>query len=290
MRLGAGFPDNSSDPTAATPVWHGYHLSGLLHKRLLESPMISRRILFILLVLAFVWLGAPFQASGNASFVFQTDMFGSNVVPPVQTGAWGFVRFYFDEDRTEADYTVDVKGLSGSLVAGADLRFGAPGVEGPVVRHLADGGFIVTSGRLRLSPSEHDDFIAGNYYVTLYTQEHPDGELRGQVYVPSGFLPGTTPNGTEPTFAGIPAPVLPAIVPSTQAEPPGEAALQAAPDAAVASDAEPPSPRFVIRPPNTGDGGLLDATKQPVRAVMVGVAAVIIGAGLMFASGFSRNE
>jgi hypothetical protein len=143
---------------------------------------------------------------------------------------------------------------------------------------------------LRLSPSEHANFIAGNYYVILYTQEHPGGELRGQVYVPSGFLPGTTPNGTEPTFAGIPAPVLPAIVTSTQAEPPGQGALQPARDAAVAPDAEAASPRVVIRPPNTGDGGLIEAAKQPVRAVMVGVSAVIIGVGLMFASGFSTNE
>ena len=54
---------------------------------------------------------------------FQIDMTGNQMVPAVATGAWGFVRFYnFNDTKTGADYTVDVKGLSGTLIAGADLH------------------------------------------------------------------------------------------------------------------------------------------------------------------------
>jgi hypothetical protein len=201
------------------------------------------------------------------------------------------VRFFFSEDRAQADYTVDVKGLSGSLVEGADLRLGGPGAEGPVVRHLAGGGFIVTGGRLQLSSSELADLIDGRYYVTLYTKDHPNGELRGQVYVPAGFVPGTTSNGNDRNFVGIPAPIAPAspapAQPLAAAEEPRADAAPSAPPA----EAPPPAFRSPIRPPNTGDGGLISGAQEPVRAAMVGVAAVIIGVGLMFASGgLSRDR
>ena len=45
-----------------------------------------------------------------ATFAFQTDMYGFDNVPAVDTVSYGFVRFFFNEARTEADYNVDVKG------------------------------------------------------------------------------------------------------------------------------------------------------------------------------------
>ncbi|HXH22064.1 MAG TPA: CHRD domain-containing protein [Dehalococcoidia bacterium] len=228
----------------------------------------TRRILLVALGMLVVSLAAPFSAAGEAPFVFQTDMYGFNVVPPVETGAWGFVRFFFSEDRLEADYTVDVKGISGTLVEGADLRYGPPGGEGPVVRHLAGSGFIVTSGRLHLTPEELADLVAGNYYVTVYTKDHPGGELRGQVYVPPGFLPGTTPNGTERSFAGIPAPTEPGPAPAP------------APEPSVAP------PRASITPPNTGEAGL--SSERAARSVAAGVAVMVIGVGLLFLATPSR--
>ena len=66
---------------------------------------------------------------------------GPQVVPPVDSIGWGFVRFFFSQDRLSADYTVDVKGFSGNIVLGADIRRSAPGTNGPIIHHLADGGF-----------------------------------------------------------------------------------------------------------------------------------------------------
>lgn len=199
----------------------------------------TRRILFVLIVAAILWLAAPFQAAGNAPFVLQTDMFGGNQVPPVDTGAWGFVRFFFSDDRLEADYTVDVKGLSGTLVYGADIHRGGPGTNGPVVKHLADGGFIVTSGHLSLTPEELDEVVSGGWYVSLKTRDHPGGELRGQITVPGGFVPG-------------PPPPLPPQAPARQPPP--------------ATDIAAPPPGPFIQPPDTGDAGLLDAgTRSPSR-------------------------
>ena len=119
---------------------------------------------------------------------FQINMQGTDVVPAVSTGAWGFVRFYnFNDSKTAADYTVDVKGLSGTLITGADLHRGPSGTNGPIVHHLADGGFIVTGGHMSFTTSDLNDIAAGNWYVVLTTLDNPEGELRGQLSFPDGF-------------------------------------------------------------------------------------------------------
>jgi hypothetical protein len=214
--------------------------------------MTLRLLLFAIIAAAVIWLLAPFQAAGNATpFVFQTDMYGSEHVPPVNTVAWGFVRFFFNEDRTEADYTVDVKGLSGSLVLGADMHRGAPGTNGPIVRHLADGGFLTTSGRLKLAPDELKEFVSGAYYVTLSSTNNPKGEMRGQVIVPPGFLPEPEP----PAPQQQPQPNQPLAVPP--------------------SESPPPPTGSGIRPPNTGQAGLASPT-GPATAAGAPVALLFL--------------
>ena len=134
---------------------------------------------------------------------FQINMQGTDVVPPVATSAWGFVRFYnFNDTKTAADYTVDVKGLSGTLISGADINRAPMGSNGPVIHHLADGGFIVTSGHMTFTPSDLNDIAAGNWYVNLTTTENPDGELRGQVSLPDGFW---TPTNLAPIIVPPPS-------------------------------------------------------------------------------------
>jgi len=181
--------------------------------------------LFLAVPLLVLLLAGPVSRRADATvYEFQVDMFGDQVVPPVSTHAWGFVRFFFNDDRTEASYTVDVKGIGQNVVTGADMHAGAPGANGPAVRHLADGGFIVTAGHLTLTPAELAAFASGNWYVVLKTVDHPEGEIRGQVVVPADFLPGAAPTRA----------------PAQQ--PPAAAPPQA-------------SPGF-IQPPSTGDAGL----------------------------------
>src|SRR5690606_6068247 len=124
--------------------------------------------------------------------------------------------------------TVDVKGIAGPSVIGADIHRGAPGSNGPVVKHVSDGGFIVTSARVEFTPAELQAMARGEFYVSLKTRDHPEGALRGQIEVPAGFLPERF------------APSVP----------------QATGTAADASTATPNAPAGPIRPPNTGSAGL----------------------------------
>ena len=183
-----------------------------------------KRLLLLVPVLALLHLGG--SSTQAEPVILQIDMYGENVVPPVDTHAWGFVRFFFNDDRSEANYTVDIKGYSGTAVTGADIRSGEPGNNGPLVFHLTDGDFIVTSGQMKLTPDQLQEFVSGGWYVTLSTLFHPDGEMRGQIVVPDGFLPG---GGAAPPPAQ-PAPANPA-------------------------PANPGTPG-AISPPNTGDAGL----------------------------------
>ena len=159
-----------------------------------------------------------------AEYVFETQMFGREVVPPVDTVGWGFFRFFFNEDRSAADITIDLKGLAGEVVISADIHRGAPGSNGPVVKHLADGGYIVTAAHVRFTKAELQEMNAGSWYISLKTTNHPDGELRGQIRPPADFLPSP------------PAPPAPV----NEAPPPAQV----------------PPAGLVITPPNTGDAGL----------------------------------
>jgi hypothetical protein len=190
----------------------------------------GRRLLLLLPLLALL---LPAAADGDASYILQIDMYGANVVPPVETHAYGFVRFFFNEDRSEADYTVDIKGYSYNAVTGAAIRAGAPGQNGPLVFTLSDGDFIVTAGHLSLTPEQLKTFASGAWYVTLTTTFHPEGEMRGQIVVPSSFL----------TASGGAAYAPPSQAPRT---------LPPAPAATPASG----SGTGLFQPPNTGDAGL----------------------------------
>jgi hypothetical protein len=226
-------------------------------------------ILGSLIMLAAAGLAAPARPTAGASLVFQTNMFGQNMVPPVNTGVWGFVRFFFNDARTEADYTLDVKGVSSNQVGTVDMFRGAPGTNGTLVRHLSDGGFLTFGGHLKLSAQEIADFVGGNYYVVLTTSAHPQGEIRGQIYVPCGFAGSPPPGCSDPDFAGVPAPAGPhdlnlggiSRVLDGTPPPPNEPTAMPAPPAV-----EPPPGGVTARPgqtggsgilpPNTGDGGL----------------------------------
>jgi hypothetical protein len=196
------------------------------------------RLLFALPFLVALLLFAP-QSTGktHAAYVYEVYMYGENVVPGVDTDIYGFLRFFFNETMTEADITVDVKGISGSGVTGADIRAGPPGANGPVIFHLSDGEFIVTSARIRLTPADLQHMVNGDWYGVLYTSYHPNGEIRAQINLPP-----------EAIGASPPPPPAPTATLSPVAPPPSAPAPTVPPP--------PPATGGVISPPNTGDAGL----------------------------------
>ena len=222
---------------------------------MLRLPAVS--LIAIVFVLA-ATATKPAAIAANP-YVMQVDMHGPQVVPPVDSIGWGFVRFFFSQDRIAADYTVDVKGFSGNIVLGADIRRGTPGTNGPIIHHLADGGFITMGSHINFSRAELDDMATGLWYVTLYTALHPNGEMRGQVVLPPDFRGTPLPAAPVLTAPESPAPEL-----ASQPEAPAPLTVVPAATAPIAPQLSPaeviPLAPVIISPPNTGDGGLrLDA-------------------------------
>ena len=130
-------------------------------------------------------------------------------------------------------------------------------MNGPVVRHLADGGFIVTGGRTTFSQQDLQDMAAGLWYVSLKTVDHPEGALRGQIILPAGFMPPSSPR-VEPVtqLPAVEAPVETASDEDQSLPPPNQPlAPPSVPSLPPPADSAPP--RSIFRPPNTGNGCIL---------------------------------
>lgn len=123
----------------------------------------------------------------------------------VTTDATGEARFEVNEDGTEATYEVTVESLCN--VTQAHIHLGSEGEDGPVVvwlypeggtePELIDGPF---SGTLASGSITADDLVGdwegaafedavGTFeeeeaYVNVHTEQHPDGEIRGQILPP----------------------------------------------------------------------------------------------------------
>jgi hypothetical protein len=161
------------------------------------------------------------------------------MLPPVDTQAWGFYRFFFNASRTEADVTLDVKGLSQTLVSGADIRLGSAGSMGQLLYHVSDGGFIVSGVHMKFSPSDMQQMAAGQWWVQINSLYHPDGEMRGQVILPPGFFPNSAPPPLPIAQPIQPQPVIqgpPEIINVASVAPAAPPPLEALPSGVVPAD------------------------------------------------------
>ena len=72
-------------------------------------------LFFVLIALAVALPGGPAKA---VSYVYQVDMHGTDQAPPVSTNAWGFVRFFFSDDRASVAAVFTLHDAAGNVVPG----------------------------------------------------------------------------------------------------------------------------------------------------------------------------
>ncbi|MBK0403768.1 CHRD domain-containing protein [Adhaeribacter sp. BT258] len=112
---------------------------------------------------------------------------GLQEVPPVATTATGIGTFLLSQDRSKIKVHVIFEGLSGA-VTGAHLHTGAIGVSGPVVLNLT----TMVSGNEIVGEGDPTPFLAallaGTVYINIHTAANPNGEIRGQLFMPKGIL------------------------------------------------------------------------------------------------------
>ncbi len=153
-------------------------------------------LLVFLLTVCLVSIGVAADKS-TRGHTYKAKLSGSDVVPPVKTGASGEATFNKGKDTNEMTYKLHVKDLENAT--SAHIHEGKKGRNGPPVVSLFNGprketkfsgmlaeGTITAkdlSGSLKGKTIKDliDMIEAGNAYVNVHTDKYPDGELRGQI-------------------------------------------------------------------------------------------------------------
>ena len=127
---------------------------------------------------------------------FFADLEGSQSVPPVDTSASGNAVLTVNQNQTQVSYRINLNSLQRMTVA--NIHLGRRGQNGPIVAPLlsVSPAISVTRAQVMGTVSQSDltgplqgqslaDLIenmnAGNTYVNVHTEQHPGGEIRGQI-------------------------------------------------------------------------------------------------------------
>lgn len=161
---------------------------------------------------------AAASSHGDGPRSYSAELSGDEQVPPVETDASGHATFEVNEDGTEVDYEVHVDSICN--VTQAHIHLGAEGENGPVIvwlypeegeePELIEGRF---DGTLATGTITEDDLVGPlegasfeeaaerlkdeGAYVNVHTEQHPGGEIRGQIE-PDGE-PTEAPEDEGPT-------------------------------------------------------------------------------------------
>ena len=154
------------------------------------------KALAIISALAFAALGiiaiitqqqpTAYAQQQQQSQTFMAKLTGRDEVPPVDTLATGMAQFQLSSDGKEINYDLSATNLNGFMMA--HIHQGKTGENGqPVTAPLSMGKEKITSSDLQGSStgkqiSDLFDLMKnGGAYVNVHTQQHQNGEIRGQI-------------------------------------------------------------------------------------------------------------
>jgi hypothetical protein len=144
--------------------------------------------------------GFSSYAAAQQQQQFIAKLSGSNEVPAVNTPATGSAKFTPSADGKSIDYVIDVTNMNG--VMGSHIHSGKQGENGPVVAGLFNAGMVgpptgkvngmLAKGTIKSSDlqgtlpgKQISDLIklmkSQGAYVNIHTQQHQNGEIRGQI-------------------------------------------------------------------------------------------------------------
>jgi hypothetical protein len=110
---------------------------------------------------------------------FNAVLQGSLEVTPV---AFAIGELFVDTTTGAISGDVSFAQLPASTVTAVNVYEGAFGVNGGIVTALTGSSYIwnVPTGTA-LTPAQVISFSAGNFYFNVLTDDHPEGEIRGQL-------------------------------------------------------------------------------------------------------------
>jgi CHRD domain-containing protein len=119
---------------------------------------------------------------------FKVPISGGQEVPPVFPAGAGIADLTYDRSTRVLTWTVAYRSLSGPATMAHFHGPAQPGKNAPVLIWLIKQGLPLDSpinGQATLTPDQARQFEAGEWYINIHTQAHPEGEIRGQVLTPS---------------------------------------------------------------------------------------------------------
>ena len=125
--------------------------------------------------------GIAFAVTAHAEMIsLSAELSGANEVPPNDSGATGMAEATLDTETRTLTFTVEYEGLSGQAI-GAHIHGpkGTGGNAGIMIPFSSTASPI--EGSAKLTEAQMKDVLDGLTYVNIHTQQHPGGELRGQL-------------------------------------------------------------------------------------------------------------
>jgi hypothetical protein len=147
---------------------------------------VSRRTL--LATVSLVWAGSTIVALA-APTSFKVPLTGAQQVPGVQTSGKGEADMTYDPATHELTWSVTYSGLSSAVTMAHFHGPAAEGKNGPPVIWLTKKEAAWSSpikGQATLTADQATQLMSGQWYINVHTQDHPSGEVRGQVMPPKG--------------------------------------------------------------------------------------------------------
>jgi len=126
----------------------------------------------------------PALAASPESFTVQLT--GAQQVPAVQTNGTATADLTYNPDSRMVSWTIHYTDLS-SAVTMAHFHMGTAGQNGKPTLWLTKRGSKPANpikGHAKLTAEQAKQFLAGDWYINVHTQDYPAGEVRGQVTPP----------------------------------------------------------------------------------------------------------
>ena len=145
------------------------------------SKAVCRPPVALLATLALV--GSVVAASGTAAaevVKLQSELKGSNEVPPNSSTGSGKAEASYDTDTKVLTYVVTYAGLTGPVMG---AHFHGPGEAGKNAGIALPFKTVESpiKGSATLTDAQAADLLAGKWYANIHTAANPGGELRGQM-------------------------------------------------------------------------------------------------------------
>eukprot|EP01094_Clydonella_sp_ATCC50884_P003724 TRINITY_DN1283_c0_g1_i1.p2 TRINITY_DN1283_c0_g1~~TRINITY_DN1283_c0_g1_i1.p2 ORF type:complete len:323 (-),score=86.95 TRINITY_DN1283_c0_g1_i1:309-1226(-) len=137
----------------------------------------------LLLVLAVAF--AALSLAHGERFHFGATLTGAQAVPPVQSSGEGSGSFHYDDDDHVLHYDIVWEGIKN--IKGAHIHGPArPGsTAGHVIEFKTDDDTDSLSGSVEVNKDIVQWLHNGLLYVNVHTEDHEEGELRGQIITTS---------------------------------------------------------------------------------------------------------